>query len=257
MPASDLALLIQAAHEAAEIANRYWQSDQRIVEKPDGGGPVSEGDLAVDKHLRETLMHARPDYGWLSEETEDSPARLHAENVFICDPIDGTRAYVAGHKTWAHSLAIAHQGQVTTGVVLLPQRDKLYTATLGGGATLNNEPLSASTRTDINGATMLAPRPTLDAANWTGLPPPVSRHFRPSLAYRLCLVAENRFDAMLTLRDAWEWDIAAGALIAAEAQATTTDRHGVPLIFNSPGAMTPGVLTAAPDLHRDLISRLP
>ncbi len=256
MPATDLDLLIQAAHEAAEIANRFWKSDQRIVEKPLGGGPVSEGDLAVDLHLRETLTRARPDYGWLSEETEDDRSRLDADTVFICDPIDGTRAYIAGHTTWAHSLAIAYRGEVTTGVVLLPQRDKLYTATKGGGAALNGAPLAASVRTGIGGATLLAPRPTMEPENWPGAVPPVTRHFRPSLAYRLCLVAENRFDAMLTLRDAWEWDIAAGSLIASEARATTTDRHGAPLRFNTPGAMTPGVLTAAPALHQDLIARL-
>ncbi len=252
MPVSDLDLLIEAAHEAAEIANRHWLSDQHIVEKPGGGGPVSEGDLAVDRHLRESLTRARPGYGWLSEETEDDRARLDAERVFICDPIDGTRAYIAGHKTWAHSLAIAHRGQVTDAVVLLPQRDLLYTARLGGGARLNGQPLAASTRSALDGATLLAPRPTMGPVNWTGPVPPVARHFRPSLAYRLCLVAQNRFDAMLTLRDAWEWDIAAGSLIATEARATTTDRHGAPLRFNTPAAKTPGVLTAAPALHRAL-----
>ena len=257
MPVSDLDLLIDAAHQAAEIANRYWMTDQQIVEKPDNGGPVSEGDIAVDNHLRTMLTAARPDYGWLSEETEDDPARLHAPQTFIVDPIDGTRAYIAGHKTWAHSLAVAHNGQITAAAVLLPQRGKLYTATLGGGAQLNGAALGASSRSLLEGATVLAPRPTFDPENWPGGVPQISRHFRPSLAYRLCLVAEGRFDAMLTLRNSWEWDIAAGALIATEAGATTTDRHGAPLAFNSRGAMTPGVLTGARQVHETLRSRLP
>ena len=256
MPERDLALLTEAAHQAAEIANRYWQTDQQIIDKPHGAGPVSEGDLAVDAALRQSLTSARPSYGWLSEETEDTPARLSAEHCFIVDPIDGTRSYVAGRKTWAHSLAVARNGQITAAVVLLPQLDLLYTATLGGGAQLNGQPIAASNRSDPEGGHILAAKSALAPQHWNGTPPDMTCHFRPSLAYRLCLVADGQFDAMLTLRDAWEWDIAAGALIASEAGASATDRTGLPLHFNSPRAKTPGVLTAPNVLHSALSTRL-
>ena len=84
----------------------------------------------------------------------------------------------------------------------------------------------------------------------------LKRHHRPSLAYRLCLVAEGRFDAMLTLRPAWEWDIAAGALILSEAGACVTDRRGGPLRFNNTHPQTDGVLAANPALHAALLDRL-
>ncbi len=83
--------------------------------------------------------------------------------------------------------------------------------------------------------------------------PPVERHFRPSLAYRMCLVAQGRFDAMLSFRPTWEWDIAAGTLIAAEAGARVTDRHGRPVRFNSPGAQIDGVVAAGAALHAALL----
>ena len=234
---------------------RFWRKDPQVWDKDDGAGPVTEADFAVDNMLRETLCAARPDYGWLSEETEDSAARLSHSSVFVVDPIDGTRAFVAGETPFALSLAVVTDGVPTAAAVFLPAKDKLYAAALGGGAALNGAPISVVTPGVET--RLLATKPNFDPKHWPGGLPEATRHFRPSLAYRLALVAEGAFDGMLTLRDAWEWDIAAGALIAAEAQATTTDRHGVPLIFNSPGAMTPGVLTAAPDLHRDLISRLP
>ena len=256
MPEPDLTLLIDAAQNAAAIANRYWQTDQRITEKPGGAGPVSEGDLAVDTYLRETLTQARPGYGWLSEETEDDAARLTLPHTFIVDPIDGTRSYIAGERTWAISLALAHLGQITAAVVYLPQRAKLYSATRGGGAHLNGQAVAASTCTQPDNASVLAAKSNLDPAHWQGATPGLIRHFRPSLAYRLCLVAEGRFDAMLTLRDAWEWDIAAGSLIAQEARAMATDRTGAPLRFNSPRAQTPGVLTAPAALHGALSRRL-
>lgn len=256
MPATDLSLLIDAAHGAARIALKFWQTDQRVTTK-DGGSPVSEGDLAVDSYLREALTAARPAYGWLSEETEDTPERLSRETTFIADPIDGTRAYVAGHKTWAHSLAVVHRGRPTAAVVYLPAHDKLYTAALGGGAHLNGTRIRARQRDNPDGATILAPKPSLDPQWWAQAPPKFDRHFRSSLAYRFCLVAEGRFDALLTLRDAWEWDIAAGALIAAEAGACVTDRTGSALRLNSPAAQSSGILTANPLLHGLIRQRLP
>ena len=100
MPASDLSLLIEAAQEAAEIATRYIGAPLDIRDKPGGAGPVTEADLAVDAALRQILCAARPDYGWLSEETEDGAARLDAERVFIVDPSTAravsSRAMISG-----------------------------------------------------------------------------------------------------------------------------------------------------------------
>ncbi|MDF0602477.1 3'(2'),5'-bisphosphate nucleotidase CysQ [Psychromarinibacter sp. C21-152] len=256
MPEHDLALLIQAARDAAPIANSYWNTDQRVTHKEDGAGPVSAGDIAVDTYLRETLTAARPGYGWLSEETEDDPARLAAERVFIVDPIDGTRAYVDGQTTWAHSLAVVERGETTAAVVFLPQHDKLYAAGRGTGATLNGTPIRAGTAADPTGANVLASRPLFSAENWTGEVPAMKRHFRPSLAYRLCLVAEGRFDAMLTLRPTWDWDIAAGSLIVTEAGGRVTDAAGHPLRFNSASASSPGAIAAPAPLHAALLARL-
>ncbi|MEO1152523.1 MAG: 3'(2'),5'-bisphosphate nucleotidase CysQ [Pseudomonadota bacterium] len=255
MQESDLQLLTDAAEAAGEIALRYFQCDNKVWDKGHDD-PVSEADFAVDRYLRETLMAARPDYGWLSEETEDTEERLSRDTVFIVDPIDGTRAFVAGESTWAHSLGIAHKGQAVAAVVFLPARQKLYVAGAGGGAFLNGAPMHASQQDDLVGADLLASRPALDAHHWPGGVPAMTRHFRPSLAYRLSLVGEGRFDAMLTLRDSWEWDIAAGALIAAEAGATVTDKNGGALRFNTPGRVTAGILACAPALHPQITHRM-
>ena len=256
MPVHDLALLTDAARAAGDIAMRYWRQTPEVWEKPGGQGPVTEGDLAVNAMLSATLRAARPDYGWLSEEDEDSTARLSTTRQFIIDPIDGTRAFMAGEETFAHSLAIAENGAVIAGVVYLPALDRLYTATATGPALKDGEPIQASQQTEIEGATLLTTPPNLAPQHWPGGVPAIKRSFRTSLAYRLCLVAEGRHDGMLTLRDAWEWDIAAGALIAQRAGATVTDRHNTPLHFNTPDAKRPGVLAAAPGLHAALMSRL-
>ncbi len=255
MPAHDLALLIDAARAAGEIARRYFEGENKVWDKG-RDDPVSEADFAVDTHLREMLTAARPDYGWLSEETEDSPARLEKRRLFVVDPIDGTRAFLAGEATWAHSIAIVEDGRAVAGAVYLPIKNRLYAARAGDGATLNGAPMRVSAKSRAAHARVLITNATLAEKHWPGGVPDVSRHFRPSLAYRLSLVGEGRFDGMLTLRDSWEWDIAAGALIAAEAGATVTDRHGAPLRFNNPHPATSGILAAAPGVHDDLLRHL-
>lgn len=255
MPANDTALLEEAAREAGEIATGFWREDPQVWDKG-GDDPVSEADYAVDTHLKQRLLAARPDYGWVSEETEDDPSRLGAERVFIVDPIDGTRSFVKGDKTWAHSLAVAEKGRVIAACVFLPVREKMYLGTKGAGATLNGAAIRASDRKALKGASVLSPKVSFRPDFWRGAPPDVTRHFRPSLAYRLALVAEGRYDAMLTLRPAWEWDIAAGALIAEEAGAKVADRHGAALSFNSPGRQTAGVVTGGGHVAQALLDQL-
>ncbi|MCK8464150.1 3'(2'),5'-bisphosphate nucleotidase CysQ [Aliiroseovarius sp. S1339] len=258
MPATDdLSLLTDAAIEAGKIAARYFHGTADRWDKPGGQGPVTEADLAVDQLLREELTAARKDYGWLSEETDDGPDRLHAEQVFIVDPIDGTRSFIEGSTTWAHSLAIARNGRIEAAVVYLPLRDKLYAAALGEGATLNGAPLAVSPKHDLTGATVLAAKPNFDPSRWINADvPPITRKFRSSLAYRMSLVGEGRFDAMMTLHPTWEWDVAAGSLIIEEAGGTVSDRSDKPARFNNPTPKLAGMVAGGGFIHDALIARL-
>ncbi|MEM7596171.1 MAG: 3'(2'),5'-bisphosphate nucleotidase CysQ [Pseudomonadota bacterium] len=256
MPAPDLELLIQAARAAGEVACRFAPDDTKTWDKPDGAGPVTEADLAVNDTLHDILQSARPDYGWLSEESEDSPARLSHHTLFVIDPIDGTRSFIEGSNTWAHSLAVVENGRPRAAVVYLPKRDMLYAAAMGQGATLNGSRITISHRADLNTAELLSVKHNFKPEFWHGPPPEVTRAYRPSLAYRMALVAEGRFDGMITFRPSWEWDVAAGDLILREAGAITSDRTGHPLHFNNPKPMVAGVLAANPDLHSQIASRL-
>ena len=256
MPAPDLDLLIQAAQDAGQIARRYWRREPATWEKDDGAGPVTEADLAVNDFLIDRLLGARPDYGWLSEESPDNPARLDAAHCFIIDPIDGTRAFIDGQEGFSHSLAVAEGDRITAAVVHLPVMGLTYAATFDGPATLNGEPIHVSHAT-LPEADILTSKSVLDPTFWKdGQPPEFRRHFRPSLAWRLCLVAEERFDATLSLRAAWEWDIAAGSLIAERAGGVVTDMHGAPMRFNSPEARVDGMVIAGPALHAQIMDRL-
>lgn len=256
MPGDDLTLLRDAAKKAGDIAMRYFKRDPKTWDKSDGQGPVTQADLEIDVALQDMLLGARPGFGWLSEETPDTEDRLKADDVFILDPIDGTRAFIEGHDIFAVSLALKGPQGIRAAVVHLPALGQTYWASAGGGAFLDGKRLDPARQTDPAQATVLAARPQMDATNWPGGVPEAKRHFRSSLAYRLCAVADGSFDAMVTLRDCWEWDIAAGALICAEAGATITDRTGQPLRFNNPIPKTPGVMAGSKAVHADFLGRL-
>ncbi|MFT4701426.1 MAG: myo-inositol-1(or 4)-monophosphatase [Yoonia sp.] len=248
MPVTDLALLTAVAKTSGEIARGFVDADPQVWEKDDGAGPVTEADLAVNEVMAQQLLGARSDYGWLSEETEDNTARLQTKRQFIVDPIDGTRAFINGSRDWAHALAVLEDGLVTAAVVYLPMRDLMYTASKGGGAFLNGVQISVSNKADFDGATVLSNKASFADKCWAAGSPPfgVKREFRSSLAYRLSLAAQGRFDAMMTLRPSWEWDIAAGALIVAEAGGDVTDQTGAPLRFNNPHPQVNGVVAGSP-----------
>ena len=241
MPATDLDLLIEAARAAAETATRHLGAPLDVREKPGGQGPVTSADLAVNDVLADVLLSARPAYGWLSEESERDPMRTLSPSVFIVDPIDGTRSFIDGGDIWAHSLAVCEDGEITAAVVYLPLTDKLYTAAKGHGAYLNGAPIAPSRREVSTARACWRRSRTWRPKFWPKGVPNVHRSHRPSLAYRMCLVADGSFDAMFTFRDTWEWDIAAGALVATEAGAPVTDASGAPLRFNTETARLPGV----------------
>src|SRR5262249_8685108 len=135
----DLALILDAAGEAGELILRRREAGVADVTYKADGSPVTSVDLEADDLIKARLLAARPDYGWLSEESADDPARLAKRRIFLVDPIDGTRAYVRGRPWFAVSIAVVEDGAPTCGVVLAPELGETYWAVAGGGAFLNGE----------------------------------------------------------------------------------------------------------------------
>jgi myo-inositol-1(or 4)-monophosphatase len=217
----DLALLEEAGREAARIAMSYFGKEPQVWIKP-GDSPVSEGDLAVDAYLKETLLKARPDYGWLSEETADDPARLDCDRVFVVDPIDGTRAYIAGQETWCVSIAVVEKGAAVAGVLNCPVLEEVFLAARQQGATLNGRPMAK--RNGGEHLPVAGPKVMRDAMDRLGKErvPVWPRHI-PSLAYRLAMVAKGDLRAAYARARSHDWDLAAAAIILAECDAGLFD----------------------------------
>ncbi len=249
---ADVTLLADAARAAGDIALGYFRRDPKVFTKTDQS-PVTEADLAVDAYLRETLQAARPGHGWLSEETADTADRLSRQRVFVVDPIDGTRAFIAGGDEWVVSIAIVEDGRPVAGVLFRPVTGGLYAATRGGGARFDGQLIAAAERSDLAGARFAGPRPIGKDPRLSGIDPV---GFIPSLALRLAYVADGRIDAAAAREKAKDWDLAAADLILSEAGGRLTDYSGALARYNRTELAHPALIASGDRLHPVLLDRL-
>ena len=253
--AQDFDLIRSAAREAGKLALSYWGGSLKKQRKADGS-TVTEADHAVDALFAQRLKEARPDYGWLSEESAEHEDRLRAGRVFVVDPIDGTRAFIQGYDDWVIAVALVEDGAPALAAVVNPVRGETFEASRGAGAFLNGGKLSVSARSVLAGARLVVPESILKPNRWRRPWPPVTPVWANSMIYRLALVASGKADASFAVKPKWEWDVAAGALLVSEAGGIVTDPCGLPLTFNSREAKVPGFLAAAPELHHILAERM-
>jgi len=252
--ADDLDLIREAALAAGALAVAEREAGLKIWSKS-GGSPVTSADLAVDALLKDRLLEARPDYGWLSEETPDTPDRLSKSRLFVVDPIDGTVAYMKAKPWWCVPIAVVENGRPIAAVIHAPMLNETFEATLGGGAHLNGRTITASDADTLDDAAVLADARLMEGPQWPEPWPEMRYEKRNALAYRMALVAAGAFDATIALTPKWDWDVCAGALIAEEAGARVSDHHGRAWVFNRPDPRQASLVCSAPALHPLILRR--
>jgi len=228
----DLALIKQAASEAGQVALAFFGEEPEVWWKNEGRSPVSAADFAANDRLQGILMAARPDYGWLSEETDDDAARLSKETLFVVDPIDGTRAFIAGQKTWCVSVAVVHRGRPVAGVLVAPALNEEFSAQISGPAYKNGQTIAVAKPLGLK------PLKLAVAEDVLKLVQPEHRNsvhrvrHVPSLAYRLAMTADGTIDGTIVKRNSHDWDLAAADLILERAGGRLVDAMGDPLLYN-------------------------
>jgi myo-inositol-1(or 4)-monophosphatase len=247
----DLELIRSAALEAGALALALREGKLKIWAKS-GGSPVTDADLKVDALLKDRLTKARPDYGWLSEETADDPARLGKRRVFVVDPIDGTVAYMKQRPWFSVSIAVVEDGRPVAGVVHAPAVVETYEATADGPALVNGVPIRPSATARLEGCNLLGDRNVMVPPAW----PRMQVENRNSVAYRVCLVAAGAFDAAVALTSKCDWDLSAAELIAERAGALVTDAQGRSFTYNLPDVRKPSLVCAPASLHRLILERI-
>jgi myo-inositol-1(or 4)-monophosphatase len=253
---ADLDLAREAAIAAGELALSHFGAGRRSWYKGPGQ-VVTDADLAVDALLHDRLRDARPAYGWLSEERVDDHSRTRCARVWVVDPIDGTRAFAEGVPQFAISVALVERGAPLLGVVLNPATGERFEASQGRGASLNRRRLRVSGRSELAGAALLSSRTEMKRRHWPSMIPEASFTTIGSLAYKLALIADGRFDGLVSLRASNDWDIAAAQLLVSEAGGYLTDAAGRAILLNQETPRHAGLAAAASEhLHDALLARL-
>ncbi|MCB1448856.1 MAG: 3'(2'),5'-bisphosphate nucleotidase CysQ [Nitratireductor sp.] len=248
---ADLDLMLDAATVAGDLAMGYFRSENRSWTKQ-GNSPVSEADVSVDNYLRQRLLEARPQYGWLSEETVDTLQRKEHQNVFIIDPIDGTRGFLEGNPRWCISMAVVRDGRPVVAVLHCPALGETYCAVSNGGTSLNGKPLHNPVSDEILRITasrkLNAEMQEIYPGRFDILP------YVPSLAYRMAMVASGVIDGAFARSGAHDWDMAAADLLIAETGGSVTSISGEQLIYNRTAIRAPALVAAGPGRSQKLLA---
>ena len=247
----DAVLLTDAVREAGALALSLFRTELKNWTKG-ASSPVSEADIRVNDLLESRLRSATPDYGWLSEESVDDEARLDKRLVWIVDPIDGTRGYLAGREDWCVSVALVENGSALLAAVFAPASDEFFFAMRGQGAVRNAVPVLATSGTELDFSRVAGPKPLVERLNRQSgeiiLHPRIG-----SLALRLCRVAQGSLDAAFAGGQSRDWDLAAANLIVQEANGNMTALSGDAIRYNR-REVTHGVLVAAGrDRHASIV----
>jgi len=237
--------------EAGDLARETSRRPYKRWTKGDDDSPVTEGDIAVNDLLRARLSVLLGEAGWLSEESEDVPVGA-ARLIWVVDPIDGTRAYIAGRADWSISVALVEQGRPAVAALFAPASDEMFLAVQGEGATLNRVPIVASRGATLADARLAGPKRYLE--RFAVLDASIKAQPRvPSLALRLARVAQGELDAAFASPGSRHWDLAAADLLVQEAGGLLTDFAGQPLRYANPHTAHGALMAAGGARHRTLV----
>jgi myo-inositol-1(or 4)-monophosphatase len=246
----DAARLAVAVQEAGAVALKFYKTQMKRWTKGEGDSPVTEADIAANDVLHAHLL--RPGDGWLSEESENDPTRLDARRVWVVDPIDGTRAFIAGREDWSISAALVEDGRPTVAAVFAPVTNEMFVATAGSVATRNGNAMAATEGSELDGARLGGPKRILD---WLTERHPklVAMPRIHSLALRIVRVATGELDGAIAGGSGHDWDLAAADLLVHEAGGAITGLDGKPLIYNKPEPVHGMLVAAGRNRHAALV----
>lgn len=237
-----LTILVDAVREAGSAIADMRKHGVNVSVK-DNQDVLTQADLLANQILHARLLSAFPDDGWLSEESVDDDARLRCSRIWIVDPIDGTREYIAGVPEYAVSVALVEQGQPLLACVFNPETNELFSAARGHGTHLNGKRVLCRENA-VQPFSLLASRSEYKRGEWERFQ---HQHVKVvgSIAYKLALIAGGFADATFSLGPKNEWDIAAGVLLVTEAGGVAADKSGQSFVFNQPQVKVNGIVAAS------------
>ena len=224
MASANLNVMIKAARKAGRSLVKDFREVENLQVSVKGAGDfVTKADQEAERIIKEELRGARPNYGWLGEETGED-AGEDPTRRWIVDPLDGTTNFLHGLPHWAVSIALEHKKEIVAAVIFDAAKDEMFVAEKGTGAYMNDQRLRVSGRTKLSESVFstgiphagTGPLPAMIQDLAQLMPACAGVRGFGSAALNLAYVAGGRFDGY------WErginsWDVAAGVLLVREA----------------------------------------
>jgi myo-inositol-1(or 4)-monophosphatase len=246
---------IQSAIEEAKSVFSRFTPGEIAAEYKAGHDPVTEADHALDAVLRKNLL--REGEGWLSEESADDRSRLSHSLVWVVDPLDGTREFVAGIPEFCVSIALVDRGRPVAGGICNPATGEVFLGAVDSGLTYNGISARASQRNTLAGALVLASRSETKRGEWlTFQTAKFKVQAMGSVAYKLARVSAGLADVTFTLTPKHEWDVAAGAALLISGGGCVQTKSGTDLICNRKDPLISGLIGCGPLLKDELLDFL-
>jgi myo-inositol-1(or 4)-monophosphatase len=246
---------IESALEAARVVFSRFTPGAIEAEYKIGHDPVTEADRAVDAVLRKELL--RDGEGWLSEESVDDLSRLEKGRVWVVDPLDGTREFVAGIPEFCVSIAMVEHGHAISGGICNPATGETFVGSLETGLNYNGKPARVSQRTSLEGALVLASRSEMKRGEWKlFVNAPFKIQPMGSVAYKLAKVSAGLADLTFTLTPKHEWDVAAGAALVESGGGFVSTLENSPLRCNNKSPLISGLLACGLGLREEVLALL-
>jgi histidinol-phosphatase len=248
----ELETALRAAAAAARVSRDYYYGNFSVTTKEDLT-PVTQADVECEQLIRQIILEACPDDGFFGEETGTTEGK--GDNLWLVDPIDGTKSFVRQYPFFSTQIALMRQGELVLGVSSGTMFDELAWAARGCGAWLNGTRLEVSTIDTVEKAAISTGnlKSLAQSDGWPRLGELVAASYRIrgyGDFYHYHLLAAGKIDAVIE-SDVNILDIAALAVIVEEAGGRFTDLNG-----NAPGLDTRSVLAANPALHPQLLDKL-
>jgi 3'(2'), 5'-bisphosphate nucleotidase len=263
----ELGVCVELARRAGEAALAYYGKPLRVDHKDEFNEPVTQADRAVNELIVSALRESFPEDGILAEESVDTDRRIGRRRVWMIDPIDGTKGFIAGTGDFAVQIGLAVEGRACLGVLYAPATDVLYWAARGHGAwvlrptseageSARAERLGVTAETELGRMRLAESRshrgPRMESlVRALGVRAEVRSH---SVGIKVGLLVERQADLYIHLSPKTkQWDTCAPEAVLAEAGGRMTDIWGGPLLYNTPDVLNRNGLVASNGAAHDAV----
>jgi 3'(2'), 5'-bisphosphate nucleotidase len=268
---SELRASVELARRAGEAALAFYGKPMRVEHKDEFDEPVTQADRAVNELIVRALREQYPEDGILAEESVDTDRRIGRERVWMIDPIDGTKGFIAGTGDFCVQIGLAVGGRAALGVLYAPATDVLYWAARGHGAWVRRptseadrstkaERLGVTAETELGRMRLAESRshrgPRMESVvRALGVRAEVRSH---SVGIKVGLLVERQADLYIHLSPKTkQWDTCAPEAVLAEAGGRMTDLWGAPLSYNTPDVLNRnGIVASNGAAHEAVVGRL-